>query len=49
MNADLDMEAVVTTEFFRTSQSWDGAPLPDYLSQPGLPLAVQHPDEPPAR
>ncbi len=49
MNANLDMEAVVTTEFFRTSQSWDGAPLPDYLSQPGLPLAVQHPDETPAR
>lgn len=43
------MENVATTELFRTCQSWDGAPLPDYLSQPGLPLAVQHPDETPAR
>ncbi len=25
------MENVATTELFRTSQSWDGAPLPDYL------------------
>ena len=38
MNADLDMEAVVTTEFFRTSQSWDGAELPDYLQ--GRPVLV---------
>ena len=26
-----NMKDVVTTELFRTSQSWDGAPLPDYL------------------
>ena len=25
------MENVATTELFRTSQSWDGAPMPDYL------------------
>ena len=27
----MDMEKVETTELFRTSQSWDGVELPDYL------------------
>lgn len=31
MNTDTEMEKVETTELFRTSQSWDGAGLPDYL------------------
>lgn len=30
MSDNKDMETVVTAELFRTSQSWDGAPLPDY-------------------
>ena len=31
MNTDPDMENVETMELFRTSQSWDGVELPDYL------------------
>ncbi|MBR3783773.1 MAG: cupin domain-containing protein [Bacteroidales bacterium] len=31
MNTDTEMEKAETTELFRTSQSWDGAGLPDYL------------------
>ena len=31
MNNNPDMENVETMELFRTSQSWDGVELPDYL------------------
>ncbi len=31
MNNNPDLDNVVTTELFRTSRSWDGVELPDYL------------------
>lgn len=43
---DKENSQVRTTELIHTGRSWDGAELPDmfYLSQPGMPLSVQHPE-----